>query len=65
MAPENMKGGHTLSGTISQINHSTGTLSLKTEKETLVLYFPPEEIKDYKEGDTMAVHLAIAKEAEL
>jgi hypothetical protein len=65
MAPENMQGGHTMSGTISKIDHSKGTLSLKTEGETLVLYFPPEELKDYKEGDKMTVHLAIAKEAEL
>lgn len=65
VSPENMKGHHTITGTISQIDHVKGTMSLKTEKETLVLAFPPEEIKDYKEGDKMAVHLAIAKEAEL
>src|SRR3954471_6661690 len=63
--PENMKGQHTMTGTISHIDHSHGTVSLKTEKGPLVLYFPPEEIKDYKEGDKMAVHLAIAKESEL
>ena len=64
-SPENMKSQHTMTGTISQIDHSRGTVGLNTEKGQLVLYFPPEEIRDYKEGDKMAFHLAIAKESEL
>lgn len=65
VAPENIKDGHTLTGTITKIDYSKGTVSLQTEQEALVLSFPPVLVKDYKEGDRVAVHLAMAKEGQL
>ncbi|MGH7964073.1 MAG: hypothetical protein ACRERD_20010, partial [Candidatus Binatia bacterium] len=53
-------GQHTMSGTIDDIDTEKGTLSLKTEDETLELQFPPSAIRNMKEGDKASVSLAIA-----
>jgi hypothetical protein len=45
VAPENIKDGHTLTGTITQIDYRKGTVSLQTEQEALVLSFPPAMVK--------------------
>jgi hypothetical protein len=61
-AAGDFQGQHTMSGTIEDIDPSSGTLSLKTsDGKTLSLHFPPDAIKDYKEGDQVSVQLAIAK----
>ena len=59
---KDFKGEHVMSGTISKIDHSTGKLDLKTEEGTLVLHFPPDAMKNLKEGDQAAVSLEIAKQ---
>ncbi|HEV8712501.1 MAG TPA: hypothetical protein VGX03_06700 [Candidatus Binatia bacterium] len=61
MSAKDFKGEHTMTGTISKIDHNEGTLTLKTAKEDLELHFPPAAIKDYKEGDQVTVQLGIAK----
>jgi hypothetical protein len=61
MSAKDFKGEHAMTGTISEIDHSEGTLTLKTAKEELHLHFPPAAIKDYKEGDQVTVQLGIAK----
>ena len=46
-------GGHSLPGTIDQIDYKTGLMGLKTKEGALRLHFPPEEIKDLKTGDSI------------
>jgi hypothetical protein len=65
VAPENIKDGHTLAGTITQIDYQKGTVRLQTEQEALILSFPPAMVKGYQEGDRVAVHLAMTKEGQL
>lgn len=45
-------------GTISTIDHTTGKIELKTDKGTSALYFPPETIKNFKEGQQVVLELA-------
>ena len=52
-----MQGRHTMSGTITTIDHSTGILGLKTEAGELTLHFPPPTIENLKEGETITVSL--------
>ena len=50
-------GGHSMTGTIDQIDYKTGLMGLKTKEGALRLHFPPEEIKDLKSGDSIIVNL--------
>ncbi len=54
-------GEHQMSGTISSINHDKGTVDLKTSEETLKLHFPPQAIRDLKQGDKITVSLGFYK----
>lgn len=53
-----MQGKHSMSGTVTMIDHTTGMLTLKTEEGNLKLHFPPATVKQLKEGDTITVHLS-------
>jgi hypothetical protein len=55
------KGQHSMSGTVSAIDHTTGQLTLKTGAGELKLHFPPASIQDLKEGQTITVHLAYSE----
>ncbi len=55
------KGQHSMSGTVSAIDHKTGQLTLKTGIGELKLHFPPTTIQDLKEGQTITVHLAYSE----
>jgi hypothetical protein len=55
------QGEHTMEGSITEIDQSEGTLSLKTEEETLELHFPSSALANFKEGDEVKVHLGISK----
>ncbi len=59
--PEKKHGEHSMSGTITKIDHNTGMVSVKTGAGTLDVHFPPAEIKDLKEGDTITVNLSFSK----
>lgn len=61
MSSKNFKGEHTMTGTITKIDHEEGTLTLKTPKEELLLHFPPPAIKGFNEGDQVTVELGITK----
>lgn len=56
-------GEHQMTGTISSINHDKGTVDLKTAEnnETLKLHFPPQSIRDLKQGDKITVQLSFWK----
>jgi len=59
-AEQRLQGQHTMQGTISEIDQSSGKLTLTTKDGmTLALHFPPDSIKEYKTGDQVTVQLAI------
>jgi hypothetical protein len=55
------QGEHSMSGTVTDIDHKTGMLSLKTEAGELELHFPPQALKEVKEDDQLTVHLGFSK----
>jgi hypothetical protein len=55
------EGKHSMSGTISAIDHTTGMLTLKTGAGELKLHFPPPAIQKLKEGETITVHLSYSE----
>jgi hypothetical protein len=54
------QGEHSMRGTVTDIDHTTGMLSLKTEAGELELHFPPQALKEVKEGDQLTVHLGFS-----
>ena len=54
-------GEHSMTGTVTDIDHETGKLSLNTQVGELDLHFPPPALKDVKEGDQLTVHLGFMK----
>ena len=58
MASETFQGKHTMTGTVSQLDQSTGKLTLDTETGQLKLHFPPSSLQRVKEGDQITVQLA-------
>jgi hypothetical protein len=55
------EGKHAMRGTITALDHSTGSLSLRTGAGALQLHFPPSSLEGLKAGDTITVHLAFEK----
>jgi hypothetical protein len=60
-ATAKMQGAHSMTGTITMIEHSTGMLTLKTMEGDLKLHFPPATVQKLKEGDTITVHLSYSQ----
>jgi hypothetical protein len=57
-----MMGEHDMSGKVQKVNHKTGTFELKTHEGVLRLHFPPDTLKEVKNGDDLTVHLGFKKE---
>jgi hypothetical protein len=57
------QGEHAMSGTVTDIDPQTGKLSLNTGVGELELHFPPQALKDVKEGDQLTVYLGFSKGA--
>jgi hypothetical protein len=55
------QGEHSMSGTVTDIDPQTGKLSLNTGVGELELHFPPQSLKDVKEGDQLTVYLGFSK----
>jgi hypothetical protein len=55
------QGQHSMSGTVTDIDHQTGLVSLNTGVGELKLHFPAQALKDVREGDQMTVHLGFSK----
>ena len=53
-----MEGQHTMSGTVTTIDHQSGAVGLNTDAGELKLHFPPTSLQNVKEGDTITVSLA-------
>jgi hypothetical protein len=50
-------GTHSMTGTVTEVDHTTGMLSLHTPEGELHLHFPPDALTDVKNGDTLTVSL--------
>jgi len=60
-ATPKVQGRHSMTGTITMIDHTTGMLTLKTSEGDLKLHFPPSSVQQLKEGDTITVHLSYSE----
>lgn len=58
-------GDHDMSGTVSKLDSKKGTFVLTTGMGPLQLHFPPEVLKDVKNGDKITVHLGLTKDAAM
>jgi hypothetical protein len=58
-------GTHTMSGTVTDVDHTTGMLSLNTHEGELKLHFPPNAVKTVKTGDTLTVSLGFHEGASM
>jgi hypothetical protein len=58
-------GKHEMSGTIENLDHKTGWVTVKTGEGNLNVHFPPDALKDLKTGDTITVHLGFTKGEEM
>ena len=59
-APQGI-GEHQMAGTISSIDHDTGAVQVKTAETTLELMFPPQAVRNLKQGDAVTVNMAFSK----
>ncbi len=50
-------GTHTMSGTVTEVDHTTGMLSLQTPEGELKLHFPPDTLTEVKNGESLTVSL--------
>lgn len=55
-------GEHSMSGTITVINHKTGWLKLKTHEGVMRLHYPPSTVKELKKGEKITAHLSYSVE---
>jgi len=51
-----------MKGTISQIDHDSGKIELKTDQGPVQVTFAPEQVKNFKEGDQVVLELETAKQ---
>jgi hypothetical protein len=57
MQAMHMAGAHSMTGTITSINHRTGLLGFKTPEGALRIHFPPHTIRHLRSGETITVYL--------
>ena len=56
-----VQGKHSMTGTVTMIDHKTGMMTLKTAEGDLMLHFPPPTVQKLKEGETITVHLSYSE----
>ena len=54
-------GEHDMSGKVQKLNHKAGTFELKTGEGVLRLHFPPDSLKEVRNGDSLTVHLGFTR----
>ncbi|MDO8263170.1 MAG: hypothetical protein Q7T21_08080 [Gallionella sp.] len=57
-----MMGRHKMSGTVANIDHEKGMLTLKSSVPDMLLHFPPASIGDLKNGDAITVELGFSRQ---
>jgi hyperosmotically inducible periplasmic protein len=58
-SPGDFSGQHTITGQVTSVDHANGHLALKTDHGDLMLHFPPQALNNVKQGDRIAVDLAL------
>src|SRR5207249_2461246 len=53
-------GEHRMTGTVSKLDREKGFVRVKTHESTLDLYFPPQMVRNLKQGDRITVDLAFS-----
>jgi hypothetical protein len=48
-----------MQGTITKIDQASGRIELKTDKGPAVVYFAPEDLKNYKEGQAVKLEIEL------
>lgn len=61
--PGEWKGEHWITGRVEDVDHEKGIVELEAGEESLKLHFPPDQIRDLRSGDRIAVQLAFARAA--
>lgn len=56
-----MMGAHSMTGTVGKIDHAKGMLTLKHAAGDMMLHFPPDALKDIKDGDTITVRMGFTR----
>jgi len=60
-ATAKVQGKHSMTGTVTMIDHTTGMLTLKTSEGDLNFALPPSAVQKLKQGDTITVHLSYSQ----
>lgn len=55
-----MMGRHKMTGTVDSIDHEKGMLTLKSSAPDMMLHFPPDALKDMKNGDTITIEMGFS-----
>jgi hypothetical protein len=63
MSATDLKGEHSMSGEITDIDRDTGKVTVKTGAGDLDLHFPPQSLANLDKGDNITVHLGFTQEA--
>jgi len=63
MSATDLKGKHSMSGEITNIDRSTGQVTVKTGAGDLDLHFPPQSLANLNKGDNITVHLGFTQSA--
>jgi len=63
--PEGAIGRRTLTGTVRDVDRTTGVLSFQSGGKVLKLQFPTTALQDLEEGDQITIHLAFSKDVDL
>lgn len=56
-------GHQSVTGTITKVKQSAGTLTVRSSNGTLKLHFPPEAVRGLKKGDAITVQYAFTTAA--
>jgi len=54
-------GEHHMDGTVTNVNHQTGFITVKTEEGSMRLHYPPKSIKDIKDGNKIRLYLGFSE----
>ena len=56
---------HTMTGTVTNVDHTTGMLSLNMPEGELMLHFPPATLTHVQNGETLTVSLGFHEGAPM
>jgi hypothetical protein len=57
--PKLESGGHSITGKVTQIDHTTGVFDVRSGDQILTFYFPPNTVSKVKDGDEITVRMEL------